>query len=271
MTIEPNAFAPGGPPDIPGPGGLYGTRLRQLGLRNVDELQAESFWREVTHHRRAMLNRLGRDVGQRVALLDYIVNLQPQLLEPQAIEGLEGPNGPLSDRLTGLHNRQFFDLELRREVERCRRYDVAASLLLIDVDDFTVINERYGRSTGDEVLQAIAAVLLHHVRAPDVPCRYDGDRFGVLLPLTQQVEGMAVAQRICGGIAEWFGKNLVGLTHLSVSASAGVASLPMDECSADALLREADSAVYDAKMMGGHRVVAPVPAKAGAKRQVSQQ
>jgi diguanylate cyclase (GGDEF)-like protein len=257
-TVAP---LPGSPPGVAGPAGVFGTRLRQLGLLNVDEPQAEAFWREVTHHRRAMVNRLGRDVGQRVALLDYIINLQPQLLEPQAIEVLDVQAAlPIVDRLTGLHNRYFFDLELVRETERCRRYDVPASLVLIDVDDFRAINERHGTQTGDEVLQAIAAVMLHYVRAPDVPCRFDADAFALILPLTPQVEAMAVAQRICGGINAWFASNHVGLKQLAVSASGGVASLPMEECTMDALVREAERALGDAKAMGGHRVVAPVPA-----------
>jgi diguanylate cyclase (GGDEF)-like protein len=271
MDKTTTAPLPGGPPAIPGPSGVFGTRLRQLGLLNVDELQAESFWRDVTHHRRAMVNRLGRDVGQRVALLDYIVNLQPQLLEPQEIEHLGAQAAmPIVDRLTGLHNRYFFDLELARETERCRRYDVSASLVLIDVDDFKVINERHGPATGDEVLQAIAAVLLHYVRAPDVPCRYDGDTFALILPLTPQVEAMAVAQRICSGISSWFATNLVGLKQLSLSASGGVASLPMEDCSMAALVREAESALRDAKVMGGHRVVAPVPVSRMPRREIAQ-
>lgn len=245
---------------------MFGTRLRQLGLRQVDELQAESFWREITQHRRAMVNRLGRDVSQRVALLDYVVNLQPQLEGRQAIDALEGERGPLADALTGVHNRAFFDFELKREVERSRRYNVPASLVLLDVDDFAAINERHGHGTGDEVLQSIAAVLLHHVRAPDVLGRHAGDRFGVLLPLTQQVEAMAVAQRMCSGVAQWFAKNLVGLKQLSISASAGVSSLPMEENTAAALVREAESALHEARMMGGHRVVAPLPSRHGAAK-----
>lgn len=248
----------GAPPPVPGPSGFYGSRLRQLGLLHVDEPQAESFWREVSHHRRAILNRLGRDVGQRVALLDYLVNLQPHLLEPQHIEALaEGgtPNG-ICDALTGLHNRAYFALELQREVERALRYDVPVSLVLLDVDDFRVMDERVGRAATDEALQAIAAVVLHHVRAPDVPCRYGADEFALLLAHTPQVEAMAVAQRICSGVADWFARNLVGMRSLAVSLSAGVASLPMAESSVMALVREAEGALRDAKRMGGHRVVA---------------
>src|SRR5438132_9924405 len=87
-TVADAGQVSGAPPTVAGPTGMYGTRLRQLGLLRVDEPQAESFWRDVSHHRRAILNRLGRDVGPRVALLDYLVNLQPQLLEPQQVDVL---------------------------------------------------------------------------------------------------------------------------------------------------------------------------------------
>lgn len=252
---------PGAPPVVRGPSGLQATRLRQLGMLDVDETQAESFWREITHHRRALLNRIGRDVGQRVALLDYIMNLQPQLLAPQQVDVpavTSLARAGISDPLTGLHNRLFFELELEREVERARRYDVPVSLVLLDVDDFHVLNERCSRATGDEVLQAIAAVILHHVRAPDVPCRYGPDEFGLLLAHTPQVEAMAVAQRICSGVGDWFSRNLVGLRSATVSLSAGVASLPMPDSSMAALVQEAEGALRDARRMGGHRVVAPI-------------
>ena len=161
---QPAAAIPGAPPAVPGPAGLYGMRLRQLGLTDMDDTRAESFWREVNHHRRARVNRLGR-----------------------------------------------------------------------------------------------------------VACRYGADEFGVLLPATPQVEALSVAQRICGGISAWFADHLTGRHRISVSASAGVASLPMEDCSVEALVREASSALQDATRLGGHRVVAPFAgprraAGAGAER-----
>lgn len=251
----------GGPPGVRGSAGLYGSRLRQLGLLSVDDLQAETFWREVSHHRRSMSDRMGRDVGQRVALLDYIVNLQPQLLAPQVIEetavgATQTPS--IVDGLTGLPSRYFFELELVRETERSGRYGSSVSLVMLDLDGFQAINERHGRAVGDEVLQAVAALILHHVRAPDVPCRYGADEFALILTGSPQVEALTVAQRVCGDISEWFQRNPLGHGQVRVSASAGVASLPMDDSSMELLVQEAGSALREAKRLGGYRVIAPI-------------
>lgn len=237
---------------------FYAIRLRQLAHIDVDEARAAALWRSVARHRRELTNKLGRDVGQRVALLDYIVNIEPQLAEPQiidrpALEAME--NRAVMDAVSGLHNRAHFETALEWETERSLRYGRPASLLLLDLDGFKAVNDTHGHRVGDQVLQAVGALILRHVRAADIPCRYGGDEFAVILPDTPPHIAAGVAERICEDINTWFARNDVAGNRVAMAASCGVASLPLPERAIGGLFEVADRALYEAKRSGGGRVV----------------
>jgi diguanylate cyclase (GGDEF)-like protein len=237
----------------------YSTRLRQLAHLDLDEADAERLWRDVGRHRHALEHRLGRDVGQRVALLDYVVNVRPRLVEPQIVERttLEVmARRAIADALTGLFNRHHFDTQLVREVERCRRYGAAASLVLLDLDQFKGINDGWGHAVGDEVLRKVGARILAHVRGADVACRYGGDEFAIILPDTPASEALVVADRIRADIGNVFTREPVGHLHLVVTASGGLATYGPGITSCEQLVEAADRALYRAKAAGGGRVVA---------------
>jgi len=236
---------------------FYATRLRQLAHLDLDEARAAALWRNVARHRKALTTDLGRDVGQRVALLDFIVNVEPQLSEPQiidrpALEAME--QQAVTDTVTGLHNRTHFEMVLEWETERSLRYGRASALVLLDLDDFKAVNDRHGHRVGDQVLQAVGTLILRHVRAADVPCRYGGDEFAIVLPDTPRSVAASVAQRICADISAWFAKNPVGGVMLDLKASCGVAFLPLPEHASGNLFEYADRALYQAKHNGGDRV-----------------
>lgn len=240
---------------------FYSTRIRQLARLDIDEAAAARLWRNVAQHRRALLNKLGRDVGQRVALLDYICNIEPTAGEPHIIERATLATieqRAITDSLTKLQNRYFFELALERETQRSSRSGAQSSLLLLDLDSFKSINDRYGHRVGDEVLRCVGQIILQHMRGADVPCRYGGDEFAVILPDTPRSVALGVAERLCGSIAEWFAANKVFGNPLEVSASGGIASLPLDEASADLLFKQADGALYEAKHSGRGHVRAPL-------------
>lgn len=234
----------------------YSARLRQLAHLDVDEAEAEKLWRSVARHRREMLRRLGRDVGQRVALLDYVVNIRPRLIEPQIIErsALEGiEHRAVVDSLSGLYNRRYFDSELVRETERCRRYGSLVSLVLLDLDQFKGINDCYGHRVGDQVIETVGGLILKHVRTADVPCRYGGDEFAIILPDTPKADAVVVADRIRADIASSFESHVA-----MVTASGGIATFDPNFLGADDLFREADRCLYEAKGAGGNRVVSTI-------------
>ena len=237
---------------------FYAIRLRQLAHIDVDETRAAALWRSVARHRRELTNQLGRDVGQRVALLDYIVNVEPQLAEPQiidrpALEAME--TRAVMDGVSGLHNRAHFETALAWETERSMRYGRPASLLLLDLDGFKAVNDSHGHRVGDQVLQAVGALILRHVRAADIPCRYGGDEFAVILPDTPPQVAAGVAERICEDINVWFARNDVAGSRVTMAASCGVASLPLPERAIGGLFEVADRALYEAKRSGGGRVI----------------
>ncbi len=154
-----------------------------------------------------------------------------------------------TDRLTGLYNVGFFYKSLDYEIERSMRYNCAFSLVLIDVDNFKEVNDTYGHLTGDRVLQGIAKVIKSSIRGTDVPARYGGDEFVVILPGATADGAIEVAERIREGVEDL---SKLDLPHVTVSL--GVSTYPMDGTTSEDLVRKADWGMYRAKKMGGNRV-----------------
>ncbi len=160
----------------------------------------------------------------------------------------------IKDHLTKLYNRFYFEEEGRRELERAKRYGYPLSLIILDLDNFKQINDRFGHQKGDEVLIKFAEVLKKSVRKTDMPVRYGGEEFLVLLPHTHAEEAIKVAERIrknFAGVAFRAGMEVFRLT-----VSAGVASCDLPEdCNLEDLLSKADKALYMAKKEGKNRTV----------------
>ena len=276
VPMSPSAAFPvgDGPPDaeLPEPSTgqpardrYYTTRVRQLLHIDVTEAQAAALWRAVTKHRARLRRLLGRDVGQRVALLDYVVNVQGHLIEPKIVEAptLEAiEQRAVMDSITGLYNRHYFEEALHRELERCRRSGKSSSLLLLDLDGFKRVNDSFGHWYGDQALQAAGAAVLRHLRASDIPCRYGGDEFAIILTETPLLEALAVAERICREVSNYFRTNVVGGRLLPVTASGGLAPVAPETTSREQAFILADRALYEAKGSGGDRVVSAAPAEA---------
>ena len=156
----------------------------------------------------------------------------------------------LTDSLTGIGNRRAFDLELTRRLIEFRRYGAGCCVMLLDLDHFKAVNDRYGHDTGDEVLQGIAGVLRRTLRETDLAARYGGEEFGVILPRTPVTEAYEVAECLRQTVAhaEWS----IQCDALRVTTSAGLAEArPADDESS--LLRRADKSLYAAKRTGRNR------------------
>jgi diguanylate cyclase (GGDEF)-like protein len=159
----------------------------------------------------------------------------------------------ITDELTGLVNRRRFLDALRSEIGRGQRLGGRLSVVLADLDDFKLVNDRFGHHAGDEVLLAFADLLREHGRDVDVAARLGGEEFAILLPETGIEGASAGAERLRRSLAE------LGLPlgdngqEVHVTASFGVAELSNGQ-SLDALLRAADTALYEAKGKGKNRV-----------------
>ena len=157
------------------------------------------------------------------------------------------------DPLTGLLNRRAFQEHLSREFQRHERYGADLSIIMIDLDHFKSVNDRFGHDTGDEVLRTVAGILRNHVRSTDVTGRLGGEEFAALLPNTTQAQAFQLAQRIEDGLK----RNTVSIGDLELrqTASQGVTGTDVTRpASADELLRLADQAMYQAKREGRNTI-----------------
>lgn len=158
------------------------------------------------------------------------------------------------DELTGLANRRALDDRLREEIDRARRYGTHLTLVLIDLDDFKHVNDRYGHQCGDDVLRVVGALLSRSVRELDLAARYGGEEFALVLPGTVADGARRVAEKI---------RTTVGAVEIPapsaerirVTASFGMAEFPA-WATVEELIAEADRCLYEAKRHGKNRVMA---------------
>jgi diguanylate cyclase (GGDEF)-like protein/PAS domain S-box-containing protein len=155
----------------------------------------------------------------------------------------------VTDELTGLRNRRSFEERLVMEFSMARRRKRELSVLLIDVDNFKTINDRWGHAAGDEVLRRLGTILRTTVRLPDLPARYGGEEFVVLLPESGEESAMGLARRVMQRVAaeDWDNEPL--------TISVGMAAMNESLESGFQLVELADEALYAAKRAGKNRVM----------------
>ena len=158
-----------------------------------------------------------------------------------------------TDSLTGLWNRGYFIELASREIARCKRSVRNFSILLVDVDYFKKVNDRYGHDTGDKVLVGVAAAMRESLREVDIVARFGGEEFVVLLPDTSIKDAHNVAQRVCCAIRE---QDFLDDQRraIKVTVSIGVTSYQNALNDLDLMLKRADIAMYSAKKNGRNRV-----------------
>lgn len=170
------------------------------------------------------------------------------------------------DRLTGVHNREYFMKRLMQEIERANRYQLPISLLMVDIDNFKAVNDTLGHPQGDAVLKIMAKLLKKEIRAIDLAGRYGGEEFIIMLPDTgygaegSQTSGaLVVAERIRKGIDEEF-QGMQKPLNLTVSVGVMVRRYP-EEKDTDYrdLVRLADEQLYRAKTTGKNKVCVKLP------------
>ncbi|HEX6129973.1 MAG TPA: EAL domain-containing protein [Candidatus Limnocylindria bacterium] len=167
----------------------------------------------------------------------------------------------LTDPLTGLGNHRAFQEELDRQVEAAQRYEVPLSLVVIDLDEFKLVNDRNGHAEGDRTLRYFGRLLSSSVRRPDRPFRIGGDEFAVLLPHTDLEGARIVARRLLATSLQP-ALRLDDAPRSGVSFSAGVSALPEPASTRAQLYAQADAALYQAKHAGRTEVVAFDPTAA---------
>jgi diguanylate cyclase (GGDEF)-like protein len=233
---------------------FYSSIIHILTHLAFSESEARKHWRLIQTHRDQLQMELRRDVGMRVAMLDYFVNVNKELKNPKVIElsiYQRTEHSAVSDGLTGLYNHAYMLQTLRREIQRSRRHELKLSLVMLDLDDFKKLNDTRGHLEGDKVLMKAAALVKESLREIDTAARYGGEEFSVILPETARAGAFIVAERVRARIEEYFRKRRGGPR---VTVSGGVASFPDDAGSVEDLIRRADEGLYRSKAGGKNRI-----------------
>lgn len=162
----------------------------------------------------------------------------------------------VTDPLMGIKNRRYFDQKICEEVALSKRYKLPLSLILLDIDNFKKINDTYGHKIGDEVLKNIASLILGIVRDTDVAARYGGEEIVIVMPNSGKAEAELLAERL-RSIIEKTTVATIDTTQevVQVTVSMGICSMSHVITDRDALIEEADEALYLAKKQGRNRVV----------------
>jgi diguanylate cyclase (GGDEF)-like protein len=212
---------------------------------------AEDIWDKILRHKYEMSSIMKRNIRIAVASLDYLSNLTSELhsvtLSDEAyIADLVRLS--VHDGLTGLFNHSCCFRKIDTELKRFLRYNTAVSVAMIDVDNFKEINDTLGHQIGDNVLTAMANIIKEEARESDVCCRYGGDEFVVIMPMTKASDASAFAERLRGRIAQSM------FDGRTLTVSIGVTSCGETLITAQEFIKRADTALYTAKRNGKNHV-----------------
>ena len=175
------------------------------------------------------------------------------------IEALEKENNNLkslllTDELTGLYNKRFFYIQLDAEASRTRRTGQPCTLMMMDVDNFKLVNDALGHDAGDRFLMNIGGIIKDDVRVTDFACRFGGDEFTAIMPASTINDGFNIAKRIHNSVAK-----LASTLHADImehlSVSLGLATYEAHApISVVDFFRQADLELYEAKKMGKNQI-----------------
>lgn len=166
-----------------------------------------------------------------------------------------------ADPLTGLYNRRYFREALEQELERTQRTQLSTALMMVDLDRFKSINDTWGHPAGDEVLKQTARLIRESTRKLDIQCRYGGEEFVIILPSTELMLAVQVAERLRENIAST--RIQIDGSELQISASIGLALHSAQQPhSASSLIGRADHYLYQAKRQGRNQVCFDHPDRA---------
>jgi diguanylate cyclase (GGDEF)-like protein len=236
-------------------GGLYYKQAADLGLLQrqeagaigslADNLSAleDAIWERLSEG----LRHQDRDLLELVRILRLGLH---RIMTAAAQAYHEQSNAELdrlahTDALTGLYNRRYWEPELERHVELYKRYRHPFAILMLDFDNLKWVNDTFGHAAGDTALNHLATVMRMNVRDVDIPCRFGGDEFLILMPEADKNAIQMVGRRIAESVNKTRFK--LGRSFASLQVSCGAAACPEDATEAQALLQAADATLYKAK------------------------
>jgi len=165
----------------------------------------------------------------------------------------------VTDHLIGIYNRRYLDRKITEEIARSRRYGVPLSMMLLDIDHFKAVNDKYGHQIGDEVLKGLGRLLVEKIRDIDIIARYGGEEIAILLPQTAGSYAFDLAERLRQAIEKTVMVPANENEHhvdISITASIGVAEFDSQVSDSRIFIQRSDEALYQAKHEGRNRVIA---------------
>lgn len=211
---------------------------------------ARDLWQCILEHKWRISEKLKRNVGVRVAALDYLTNVKAVLLHPRLVTARELDRTikmARTDPLTGLYNRRHMFDQLGRMIEAASRMGAMMALVMTDLDGFKAYNDAHGHQAGDLLLQEVARLTRQCLRKSDLVSRYGGDEFALLLPKASKADALQVAEKLRRHIQD-------NCQEVGVTMSLGLAHYPEDAVHRDDMIEAADLALYRAKHDGRNRV-----------------
>lgn len=232
---------------------FYSILIRLLAQKAIEPHRAREIYRAAQDLQERLSTGMHASVDFRSALMEYLLSQESLYTFPTVVEYQEyeqQQNHALTDFLTGLSNRRFFETQCTQELHRARRHGYRIALVFADVDDFKSINDEFGHKAGDMALIRIARCLQKNARIEDITARFGGEEFVAVLPHTDGQGAMVFAQRLRQAVAS------MKLPY-SITLSAGVAVFPEDGMKVRDLLDTADRRMYQAKSQGKNQVTGP--------------
>lgn len=220
-----------------------------------EEADAVRHWDEFKRYHAKFEQDLGYSIDTRITTLSYFINENRQLRNPKIIEMKvfqSTQDMVILDELTSLYNYRHFRERIKAEMAAAQSREEMLSLVIIDIDDFKHINDDYGHLAGDGILRQISTLVKSGFSDRGEAFRYGGEEFAVIVPGADKQEVYEISKTLCEKIAShpFINENSAARHEMSVTASLGIAVYPHDCETSDALIGNADKALYTAKGNG---------------------
>lgn len=228
-----------------------------IGVR-LDENRARTDWQAILEHKYFMSEQLKRNVGIRVAALDYYTNIKRHLQQTVVVDAdtlADTVEQSITDGLTGAYNRRYFDENMKHYFCRGQQYGEIFCLLILDVDHFKIYNDLNGHVAGDLVLIEIVRILHAVSRPEDIVARYGGEEFAVIFPYFKLSKAVHIAEAIQTAIKDYRFPNEEGMPGGNLTISGGITAYDKDLKDISEMIEQADNALYQAKREGRNRII----------------
>ncbi len=236
---------------------FYSELINALINLRFSEQDARGHWKEIVKHKWFMSEQLRRNVGIRVAALDYFQNIKGLVKRPTIVEVTEFADitwKAMTDSLTGLYNHRHFQNAVNAQIKALLSDNRPFSVVMLDLDFFKIYNDSNGHVAGDVVLVETAGIIRSRIRPEDTPSRYGGEEFGIVLPGADSARAFETAESIRTAVIGAGFANEEVMPLKKVTLSGGTATAPEDGNSRKDIISAADARLYRAKRSGRNQI-----------------